>query len=465
MTFEDALDIVKAVLAPRSLSKLQIDVFRGTWSDYSYVKIALKLKHEYSYIKDIGSELWQLLSQELGIKVTKLNLRDALMQYIQLQQMRDCPVLSHQRVDWGEAPDVSQFCGRAAQLAKLEGWVIQERCRMLAIVGMGGIGKTRLATRLAQQLVDTEQFEVVVWRSLKQAPPLRELLTDLMNTIAPEQSLPLRLDAMMRQLLKQLRSRRCLLILDNVEAVLQGNQLVGAYRAGYEDYGWLFQQLGEGRHQSSVLLTSREIPVQISIQAGPTAAVRLLRLEPLSIKEARSLLAAKGLEVQIAQLQQVQELIERYQGNPLALEIVATPIKELFDSNIAAFLAQDTLLFKDIHDLLTPQFSRLTSLERQVMYWLAIEREPVTAAQLQADLLPSVAPVQLRYALESLDGRSLIEKNQQNVTPNALMNLDSVSYTQQPVVMEYVTSQLIEQVCQEDRVQIDCLRSHALVKA
>ena len=471
MTFEDALKLVTAVLAPRSLSKLQIEVFRGTWSDYSYVKIALKLKHEYSYIKDIGSELWQLLSQEVGIKVTKLNLQEALMQYVQLQQMHhDRPALPHQRVDWGEAPDVSQFCGRSAQLAKLEEWVMQH-CRVLAIVGMGGIGKTRLVTRLAQQLVDAEQFEVVVWRSLRQAPPLRDLLADLMSAmaapavlgIAPEQSLPLRIDAMMRQFLEQLRSRRCLLILDNVEAVLQGNELVGTYRPNYEDYGWLFQQLGAGRHQSSVLLTSREIPAQISIQAGPMAAVRLLRLEPLSIEEGRSILAAKGLEVQ-KQLQQVQELIERYQGNPLALEIVATRIKELFNGNIAAFLAQDILLFKDLHDLLAPQFSRLTSLERQLMYWLAIKREPVSAAQLQTDLLPAT-PVQLRYALESLDGRSLIEKNQQNLAPNTLMNLDGVSYTQQPVVMEYVASQLIEQVCQEDQVQIDCLKSHALVKA
>ncbi|KJH69454.1 WD40 domain-containing protein [Aliterella atlantica] len=473
MTFEDALKLVKAVLSPCSLSGVQIDVFRGTWNDHSYVKIAQECNYKDSYIKDVGSELWQLLTQELGIKVTKLNLREALMQYVQLQQMRDRPALSHQRVDWGEAPDVSQFCGRGAQLAKLEEWVMQQRCRMLAIVGMGGIGKTTIVTRLAQQLVDTEQFDIVVWRSLRQAPPLKELLIDLMSAmaapavlgIAPGQSLPLRIDVMMRQLLEQLRDRRCLLILDNVEAVLQGSELVGTYRPGYEDYGWLFQQLGAGRHQSSVLLTSREIPAQISIQAGPTAAVRLLRLEPLSTEEGKSILAAKGLEVQTEQLQQVQKLIERYQGNPLALEIVATPIKELFNSNIAAFLAQDTLLFKDIRDLLAHQFARLTSLERQVMYWLAIEREPVTAAQLQADLLPSVTPLQLRYALQSLNGRSLIEKSQQNLAP-APMNLDGVSYTQQAMVMEYVTSQLIEQVCQElEQVQIDCLRSHALVKA
>lgn len=462
MTFEDALKLVTAALAPRSLSKLQTDVFRGAWNNHSYLKIALEVNHRDSYIKDIGSELWQLLSQALGIKVTKLNLREVLTHYIQMQQMHR-PALPHQRVDWGEAPDVSQLCGRAAQLTKLEEWVMQDRCRMLAIVGMGGIGKTTIVTQLTQQLVDTEQFEVVVWRSLRQAPPLQELLIDLMSAIAPEQSLPLRLDAMMRLLLEQLRDRRCLLVLDNVEAVLQGSELVGTYRVGYENYGWLLQQLGAGRHQSSVLLTSREIPAQISIQAGPAAAVRLLRLEPLSIEEGKSILAAKGLEVQTEQIQQVQQLIERYQGNPLALEIVATPIKELFNSNIAAFLAQDTLLFKDIRDLLADQFARLTSLERQVMYWLAIERKPVTAAQLQADLVPSVTLVQLRYALQSLDGRSLIEKIQQNVAP--VMNLDGVSYTQQAVVMEYVTSQLIEQVCHEEQVQTDCLKSHALVKA
>ena len=162
MKLEDASKLVAAVLAPRSLSKLQTDVFRGAWSNYSYIKIAREINHRESYIKDVGSELWHLLSRVLGIKVTKLNLREVLTHYIQMQQMCDRPALSRQRVDWGEAPDVAQFCGCSAQLAKLEYWVMQEHCRMVAIVGMGGIGKTTMITRLAQQLVDTEQFEVVV---------------------------------------------------------------------------------------------------------------------------------------------------------------------------------------------------------------------------------------------------------------------------------------------------------------
>ncbi len=88
---------------------------------------------------------------------------------------------------------------------------------------------------------------------------------------------------MMQTLLEQLRRHRCLLILDNVEAVLSGSELVGTYRDGYEGYGWLFQQLGEGQHQSSVLLTSCEIPAEVDNLAGLTTPVRLLRLEQLSI--------------------------------------------------------------------------------------------------------------------------------------------------------------------------------------
>lgn len=464
MNFEEALAIVTAALAPRSLSELQIDVFRGAWNKQSYVKISLELNHKDGYIKDVGAELWQLLTQALGIKVTKLNVQEALAQYV--QQERNLPALPQRsRIDWGEAPDVSQFCGRQTQLATLEQWVMQDRCRLIAVVGMGGIGKTLLVTQLTQKLADTEQFEIVLWRSLRQAPPVLDLLGELLGAIAPGEPPPLQLDGAMRQLLEQLRRHRALLILDNGEAVLSGSELVGTYRAGYEDYGWLFRQLGEGQHQSSVLLTSREIPAEVATQAGPAAAVRLLRLERMSIEEGATILAAKGLSIQTEP--QVRELIERYQGNPLALKIVATSIHSLYERNIAAFLAEETTLFKDIRDLLAHQLERLSVLEKQVMYWLAINREAVSAAQLKADLLPSVSGVELRDALVSLDRRSLIERIKPTSAQSTdLTKLNSVSYTQQPVVMEYVIERLIEQVCQEvEQAQINCLRSHALLKA
>jgi hypothetical protein len=116
-------------------------------------------------------------------------------------------------------------------------------------------------------------------------------------------------------------------------------------------------------------------------------------------------------------------------------------------------LAQGTPIFGDISDLLTQQFSRLSSLEQQVMVWLAINREWITLAELQADIVPRVPPRSLLEALESLQARSLIEKN-------------AAQFTQQPVVMEYVTERLIEQIAQElESHALDWFDRYALIKA
>lgn len=51
------------------------------------------------------------------------------------------------QVDWGEATDVSVFYGRTEELSKLEQWVVQDNCRVVALLGMGGIGKTSSTLR------------------------------------------------------------------------------------------------------------------------------------------------------------------------------------------------------------------------------------------------------------------------------------------------------------------------------
>jgi len=66
--------------------------------------------------------------------------------------------------DWGEAPDVSVFYGRNAELTMLEQWIVSDRYRLVALLGMGGIGKTALSVKLAEQIQG--EFEYVIWRSL-----------------------------------------------------------------------------------------------------------------------------------------------------------------------------------------------------------------------------------------------------------------------------------------------------------
>jgi WD40 repeat protein/transcriptional regulator with XRE-family HTH domain len=356
--------------------------------------------------------------------------------------------------DWGEAPDVSIFYGRETELNTGKGWIVEDKCRLVTLLGMGGIGKTTLAMKLAQEIIPS--FEYVIWRSLRNPPPIEDILAELIQFLSGQQetNLPTHLDGRISRLLKCLRASRCLLILDNVESILQAGDRTGRYRTGYEGYGQLFQCIADTSHQSSLILTSREKPQGIAKFEGELLPVRYLQLTGLPDTPGRELFKLKGTFT--ATEDEWQTLINRYGGNPLALKIVASSIHDIFDGDISQFLAisqQGNFIFDDIRDLLNQQFHRLTNLEQEIMYWLAINREPISLAQLQADFVTHIPPREVIESLSSLQRRSFIEKS-------------SSGFSQQPVVMEYVTNQLIECVCQEIVSQkISLFKSHALMKA
>ncbi|NJO67419.1 MAG: hypothetical protein HC832_08800 [Leptolyngbyaceae cyanobacterium RM1_405_57] len=112
--------------------------------------------------------------------------------------------------DWGEAPDVSLFYDRVSELATLNGWIRQDRCRLIAILGMGGMGKTALSMKLAEQTQD--EFELVIWRSLRNAPPVLDLLVNLVQFLSSQQeiNLPDSIDGCVLRLIHYLRpDARC----------------------------------------------------------------------------------------------------------------------------------------------------------------------------------------------------------------------------------------------------------------
>src|SRR5262245_19644204 len=139
------------------------------------------------------------------------------------------PVLA-QRHDWGEAPDVPAFQGRTKELDTLACWVGEERCRVVAVLGAGGIGKTALVARLARDLAP--DFPVIYWRSLRNAPPPDEWLAGAIAALSAGQAAPpAGLEARLALLLELLRAHRGLLVLDNLETVLEPGAPTVRYRA------------------------------------------------------------------------------------------------------------------------------------------------------------------------------------------------------------------------------------------
>ncbi|MEO0395628.1 MAG: NB-ARC domain-containing protein [Cyanobacteria bacterium P01_A01_bin.137] len=362
--------------------------------------------------------------------------------------------LSSPHVDWREAVDVPIFYGRSDNLAELQTAVVDERYRLVAILGMGGIGKTALTAKLTKKIQN--QFDYVVWKSLRNAPPLDEILVDLIQFLSHDRetraTLPQSPTAKITHLLTYLKQHRCLLVLDNAESILLGQGQAGYYRDGYENYGDLWRRLSEVAHNSCLILTSREKPKEISIFEGQQ--VRSFLLQGLSMSAGRALLSEKGIFS--GDDADWEGVIQHYGGNPLALKMVAAGIQTSLQGDLAASLAQiqqGNLMFGDIRDLLEQQFERLSTLEQEVMYWLAINRELVRLMELQADLVYPASYRRLPGALQSLQRRSLIEGG-------------NAGFTLQPVVMEYVTDRLVEQLCTEiTTLEFYVFKQHALVKA
>jgi predicted ATPase/DNA-binding SARP family transcriptional activator len=112
------------------------------------------------------------------------------------------------------------FVGRTEELAQIEALLAESGCRLLTLIGIGGVGKTRLALQVAHSLVASQRdlfrhgVYFVPLAAISTADQIIAAIADAMNFAFSGQ------EAIKTQVLNHLREKDALLILDNFEHII-----------------------------------------------------------------------------------------------------------------------------------------------------------------------------------------------------------------------------------------------------
>ncbi len=325
---------------------------------------------------------------------------------------------SQMKMDLSAMPDVPIFFGRSIELKNLTDWSVE--CRLIALWGMGGIGKTALTAEWVESQVrlDTreEQFEAVLWASVHaefSLATLTQSLAELLKTDATE-------------IFTLLRHHRILLILDNWEMLL-GGAAAGQVRAEFQEFSRFFQQLGTVKHNSCVIIISSEKPAELSLLEGLNPYIKSLKVEGLG-NDSSLLLRYRGLQEEQAAW---DTLIQLYRGHPLALNMMASLIQEICQGSATAFLKMNTIVVHQLDNVIAERVRYLSPIELAILRLIAQSAKPVTKEWL-CQQFAEVTQSQSIEVLLSLERRCLLE----------IVSEDTTLFTLSPVVRKYILQNL-----------------------
>jgi NB-ARC domain len=428
----------------KHLDDLQETVIKGVWQGQTYQKIADECNRSKSHVRDIGYKLLQVFSEQLGEDVYKSNFRSTLERiYIKSSQVigvgnhhkfnfcSQTLYQSHQDNqqnqaksepksnyhDLALAPKITHFYDRALELQTLSDWLTNQNTRLISVLGLSGIGKTTLVKHFVD--VNLQQFDVVIWKSIKLSPSLDSILTEILTGINTAPIIP---DNKLPQFLNLLRQQKCLIILDDVQELFASGQFIGKYQNKYKDYKTFFTRITEIEHQSSFILISQEQCQEMLCLDEDLYPVKCLELEGLDNTE---ILNKQGLKDEETWL----SLMNLYEGNPVYLKEIASLIRNIFMGKVSEFFREATLLLtEDMKFRLTELWERLSPIEKQIMGELSKSNQPLSREELRQAL--SLSSMDLINGLQSLRKRYLIKTREG----------EEICFNLSPLVQEYVRS-------------------------
>jgi predicted ATPase/class 3 adenylate cyclase len=269
--------------------------------------------------------------RDLGrVRLKDLSAAEHVYQVLHPRLRQDFPALrSLEAVPNNLPQQVTTFVGREHDLEEVR--LALGKGRLLTLSGIGGLGKTRLSLQIAAEVVN--DYPDGVW-FVEFAPITDERLVPqaVASVVAVKEEAG---RTVVEALMKHVRDRKLLLVLDNCEHLVQA-------------CAELARQLLQAGAQVKILVSSREHfniageriytvpPLTVPTPEGAVSVEAILRYEAVRLFVERAMAVQPAFTLSEQNAPAVAEICRRLDGIPLALELAAARVRALSVVDIAA---------------------------------------------------------------------------------------------------------------------------------
>lgn len=334
-------------------------------------------------------------------------------------------------VDWGDAPPHMDIFGRREEMT----WLNErsaEGVKIFCLVGTGGIGKSTLARNWADALVD--ESDAVIWISFKNRPDPLDVFRKICQLLVPECTIPVKsIFEHIDDLIDLLTYKKAIIILDNMESVMKSGDETGEFIEEFSYIERFLKRFADITTQSTILLTTRELPncIESFANSHPTIC-RFYNLPGLDKEAVKQIVAFHGLTWK--KEENLEKFSEHHGGSPYAITLASSTVLSDYGGVIDNYVESESKLPSKLIKLLDTQIIRLSDLQKTILYLLAVERVPVSLRSILDSLIHSYFEDEIKDALAQLRHKSLLEPVNENGC-----------YYIQNVLCDYAT----DQICKE----------------